>query len=69
MNNTVQRTVQLKGLQMRKPAIGFRPHIRAFPSVAEAPNEHWSTDMCRIWAGKDGWATLALGSAVTPAVC
>ena len=29
-------------------------------TVAERPNERWSTDLCRIWAGKDGWATLAL---------
>lgn len=28
--------------------------------MATAPNERWSTDMCRIWAGRDGWATLAL---------
>src|SRR3546814_1610862 len=30
------------------------------PSVAAAPNERWSTDLCCIWAGRDGWATLAL---------
>ena len=30
------------------------------PSVATAPNERWSTDLCRVWAGRDGWATLAL---------
>ena len=58
--NTVQRIFQLKGWQVRKRAIGFRPRIQALPSVAQAPNERWSTDMCRIWAGKDGWATLAL---------
>ncbi len=58
--NTVQRIFQLKGSQVRKRAIGFRPRIQALPSVAQAPNERWSTDMCRIWAGKDGWATLAL---------
>jgi putative transposase len=57
---TVQRIFQLKGWQVRKRAIGFRPRIQALPSVAQAPNERWSTDMCRIWAGKDGWATLAL---------
>jgi putative transposase len=28
--------------------------------VAQAPNERWSTDMCRVWAGRDGRATLAL---------
>lgn len=58
--NTVQRIFQLKGWQVRKRAIGLRPRIQALPSVATAPNERWATDMCRIWAGKDGWATLAL---------
>ena len=38
----------------------MRPRIEAVPSVARAPNERWSTGMCRIWAGRDGWATLAL---------
>ncbi|MCE6952067.1 DDE-type integrase/transposase/recombinase [Cereibacter sphaeroides] len=28
--------------------------------MATAPNGHWSTDLCRVWAGRDGWATLAL---------
>src|SRR3546814_3191455 len=58
--NTVRRIFQLKGWQVKKRAIGFRPRIQAMPSVAAAPNERWSTDLCRIWAGRDGWATLAL---------
>lgn len=58
--NTVQRIFQLKGWQVRKRPIGFRPRIQALPSVASAPNERWSTDLCRVWAGRDGWATLAL---------
>jgi len=58
--NTVQRVFQLMGWQVKKRAIGFRPRIQAMPSVATAPNERWSTDLCRIWAGRDGWATLAL---------
>ncbi|WP_323073795.1 DDE-type integrase/transposase/recombinase [Mycetohabitans endofungorum] len=29
-------------------------------SLATAPNKRWSTDLCRIWAGRDGWAPLAL---------
>jgi len=28
--------------------------------VAEKPNERWASDLCRMWAGRDGWATLAL---------
>ena len=38
----------------------MRPRIQALPSVATAPNERWSTDLCRVWAGKDGWASRAL---------
>ena len=58
--NTVQRIFQIHGWQVRKRAIGMRPRVQALPSVAKAPNERWSTDLCRIWAGRDGWASLAL---------
>ena len=58
--NTVQRIFQIKGWQVRKRPIGMRPRIEAIPSVATAPNERWSTDLCRVWAGRDGWTTLAL---------
>jgi putative transposase len=58
--NTVQRVFQLKGWQVRKRAVGMRPRIEAVPSVATAPNERWSTDLARVWTGKDGWASLAL---------
>ncbi|MFN3279928.1 MAG: IS3 family transposase, partial [Paracoccus hibiscisoli] len=58
--NTVQRVFQLKGWQVRKRAVGIRPRIQAIPSVATAPNERWSTDLARVWTGKDGWASLAL---------
>lgn len=51
--NTVQRIFQLKGWQVRKRAIGFRPRIQALPSVAQAPNERWSTDMQDL--GRQGW--------------
>ncbi|WP_252693560.1 integrase core domain-containing protein [Ralstonia mojiangensis] len=46
--------------QVRKRQIGFRPGVHALPSAGTAPNERWPTDMCRVWAGRDGWATLAL---------
>ena len=58
--NTVQRIFQIKGWQVRKRAIGFRPRIEARASVAGKPNERWATDLCRIWTGRDGWAVLAL---------
>ena len=58
--NTVQRVFQIMGWQVRKRPVGFRPRIQALPSVATAPNERWATDMCRVWCGRDHWATLAL---------
>lgn len=58
--NTVQRIFQLKGWQVRKKFRGFRPRVKSFPSVAPRPNERWSTDLARIWCGKDRWCTLAL---------
>jgi putative transposase len=58
--NTVQRIFQLKGWQVKKRPVGFRPRVQALPSVAQAPNERWATDLCRIWAGRDQWTTLAL---------
>ena len=58
--NTVQRIFQLKGWQVRKRPVGFRPRIEALPSVARRPDERWATDLCRVWGGQDGWLTLAL---------
>jgi putative transposase len=58
--NTVQRIFQIRGWQVRKRAVGLRPRVKVLPSVAEYPNERWATDLCRIWAGRDGWASLAL---------
>lgn len=58
--NTVQRIFQLKGWQAHKRPVGHRPRIQALPSVAQAPDQRWSTDLCRIWGGRDEWLTLAL---------
>lgn len=58
--NTVQRIFQIKGWQVRKKQRGFRPRVKAFPSVAFKPNQRWSTDLARVWCGKDRWCTLAL---------
>jgi putative transposase len=58
--HTVQRVFQPMGWQVRKRAIGHRPRIEELPSVATMPNERWATDLCRVWAGRDGWQTLAL---------
>ena len=51
----MQRILQIKGWQVGKRTVGMRPRIQAFPSVATAPTERWSTDLARIWTGKDGW--------------
>ncbi len=56
--NTVQLIFQLKGWQVKKRPEGFRSRIQALLSVAQRPNERWATDLCRIWAGKDGWSHL-----------
>lgn len=58
--NTVQRIFQIQGWQVRKRSIGHRPRVEALPSVATRPDERWSTDLCRVWGGRDGWLTLAL---------
>ena len=58
--NTVQRIFQLKGWQVRKRSVGFRPRVEVSPSKAVSLNERWATDLCRVWAGRDGWASLAL---------
>jgi hypothetical protein len=58
--NTVQCIFQLKGWQVRKRPVGFRPRVQALPSVAQRPNERWATDMYRVWSGRDNWTTLAL---------
>ena len=58
--NTVHRIFQLKHWQVRKRPVGFRPRVRSMPSFAATPNERWATDLCRVWSGRDGWATLAL---------
>ena len=53
--NTVQHIFQLKGWQVKKPPVGFRPRVQALPLVAAEPNQRWATDLSRIWAGKDCW--------------
>ncbi len=58
--NTAQSIFQLNGWQVRKRPVGSRPLIQALPWVAKAPDERWATDLCRVWTGRDGWASLAL---------
>jgi putative transposase len=45
---------------VKKRPVGFRPRVEAKRSRSEQPNTRWATDLCRVWTGRDGWATLAL---------
>ena len=47
--------------QVRKCPVGMRPRVEDLPSVAEKPNEHWATNMCRIWSGCDGLGDVGVG--------
>jgi putative transposase len=58
--NTVHRIFQIRGWQVKQRPIGFRPRVQAMPSVAKSPDERWATDLCRVWTGRDGWASLAV---------
>lgn len=58
--NTIQRLFQLKGWQVRKRKKGFRPRAQSMISRTEQPDIRWSTDLARIFCGKDKWCTLAL---------
>lgn len=44
--NTVQRVFQLRGRQVKKRPVGFRPRVQAIRSVTTAPDERWATDLC-----------------------
>ena len=46
--NTVQRIFQLKGWQVRKRSVGFRPRVEVSPSRVASLNERWATDLCRV---------------------
>lgn len=61
--HTVQRVFQLMGWQVRKRPIGFRTQIQALFAIGGHQAQRALVDrpmLCRIWAGRDGWATLAL---------
>jgi putative transposase len=58
--NTVQRIFRIRGWQVKQRPIEFRPRVQAMPSVAKSPDERWATDLCRVWTGRDGWASLAV---------
>jgi putative transposase len=54
------KKLSVTGTEPVRVHIGNWPGIEELPSVATVPNERWSTDPCRVWAGRDGWSTLPL---------
>ena len=46
--NTVQRLFQIQSWQVKKRPVGRRPRVEALPSKAQAPNQRWATDLCRV---------------------
>jgi putative transposase len=58
--NTVQRIFQLKGWQVKKRPVGFRPRVQTMSSAVPRPNQRRASNLCRIRAGNDGWRYRAL---------
>ncbi len=58
--NTVQSIVQIRGWQVKQRPIGLRPRVEAMQSMEQATDERWATDLCRVWTGRDGWASLSV---------
>jgi len=56
----VQRICQRKSWQVRKRPRGFRPRVKAVPSVTSSINERWSTDLAMVWCGRDRWCHIAI---------
>jgi len=51
--------LQDRGCHVKHKPIGFRTIVKAMPSMAKSPDDRWVTDMCHVWTGRDGWASLA----------
>ncbi|MCK6377061.1 hypothetical protein [Zoogloea sp.] len=47
---------QLRGWQVKTRPVTDE----ARRSRASQPNERWATDLCRVWTGRNGCATLTL---------
>lgn len=56
----VQRICQRMNWQVRKRPRGFRPRVKAMPSVAPQINQRWSTDLAMVWCGRDRWCHIAI---------
>jgi putative transposase len=49
----------LMSWQVHKRFITCRSRMQTLPTFPQRPNVRWATDLCRVWCGKDGWASLA----------
>lgn len=56
----VHRVMQVKGWQCRVWNRPGRkgPRVATSHSTLDAPDRLWSTDLTRIWCGRDGWGAL-----------
>jgi Transposase and inactivated derivatives len=56
----IQRILQKKHWQVRKRPVGHRPRVKVVPSQAPERDIRWSTDLARVWCGRNQWCHLAL---------
>ena len=54
----VHRIMKLEGLTLPKRKKGARPRVAHSRSVAERPNQRWSTDIASVDCGQDGWCAF-----------
>lgn len=55
----VERLMQIRGWTMKRRRVGRRPRVEFQKSVAERPNERWSTDVALVFCGEaDGWCSF-----------
>jgi putative transposase len=55
----VARLFKRRGWSCKLRSIGGRPRVQVSRSVAEHPNQRWSTDIASVWCGEsDGWCSF-----------
>jgi putative transposase len=55
----VARLFKRKGWSCKLRSIGGRPRVQVSRSVADRPDERWSTDIALLWCGEqDGWCSF-----------
>lgn len=54
----VARIMRREGWTCRARRVGKRPRVQHKKSVAEKPDQRWSTDIALVHCGTDGWCAL-----------